>query len=137
MILIKDERRRITDGSDSKASWVSLMHGLGRSIVATLALGLPALQSAAVFAQEMADVEAGQALAREVCAVCHEVEGEGTVSPHPEAPTFRQVAEVPGMTAIALNAFFHTPHNHMPDLVLTREEIRNVSAYILTLKPRD
>jgi mono/diheme cytochrome c family protein len=113
------------------------MHGLGRSIVAMLALGFPALQGAAALAQEFGDVEAGHALAREVCAVCHEVEGEDAPSPHPEAPTFRQVAEVPGMTAMALNVFFHTPHNHMPDLVLTRDEIRNVSAYILTMKPSD
>ncbi len=106
-------------------------------IAAPLAFGLFALQGAGVGAQEFADVDAGHALASEVCAACHEVEGESTMSPNPEAPTFRRVAEEPGMTVIALNAFFHTPHNHMPDLVLTRDEIRNVSAYILTLKPGD
>ena len=112
------------------------MHVFPQLVIAMLALGLSALQGD-VAAQELADIAAGHTLAREVCAVCHEVEGGRTGSPHPDAPTFRRIAGEPGMTAIALNAFFHTPHKHMPDLVLTRDEIRNVSAYILTLKPGD
>ena len=40
------------------------------------------------------------------------------------------------MTATALNAFMLTSHPKMPNLILTSEEIADVSAYILSLRHR-
>jgi mono/diheme cytochrome c family protein len=37
-------------------------------------------------------------------------------------------------TFMGLRAFLQTPHDRMPDLHLTRNEIDDVAAYILSLK---
>lgn len=88
-------------------------------------------------AQGLGDAIAGRDLARSVCAECHLVEVTApadALSPNPDAPSFRTIAEVPGMTAIAIRVILRTPHRQMPDIVLTPEEIRDVAAYILALK---
>ena len=85
-------------------------------------------------AQDYGDAAAGRDFARAVCAECHGVEVGDLISPNPDAPTFRRVAAVPGMTAIAIRVILNNPHRRMPDLILTRDEIRDVAAYILTLK---
>jgi hypothetical protein len=35
---------------------------------------------------------------------------------------------------MALRAFLQTPHSRMPDLHMSREEIDNITAYILSLR---
>ncbi len=102
--------------------------------VGILAVGFLALPGPGAIAQEFGDAEAGREFAREVCATCHAVEGGDATSPHSAAPTFRAIAEVPGMTATAITVILRTPHRQMPDLILTPEEVRDVAAYILTLK---
>jgi mono/diheme cytochrome c family protein len=37
-------------------------------------------------------------------------------------------------TEMGLHAFLQTPHQRMPDLHLSREEIDDVAAYILSLR---
>jgi mono/diheme cytochrome c family protein len=86
------------------------------------------------YAQE-GDVRDGLAVAQGICAVCHATR-KGQVSPNVSAPTFEVIANVPGMTAIALQASLQTSHRLMPNLILSAEERRNVIAYILSLKPR-
>jgi mono/diheme cytochrome c family protein len=80
------------------------------------------------------DVAAGHAFAREVCKACHIVEPEES-SPRTIAigPAFRDVANTRGMTATALRVFLTSSHPKMPNLILTPEEIADVSAYILSL----
>jgi mono/diheme cytochrome c family protein len=109
-----------------------LVHVFIRWIAAGLALG----QSAA-FAQDVGDPAAGHDFAREVCAECHDVEAPFDQSPNPDAPTFHTIANVPGMTATALFVVLRTPHRQMPNLILERDELHNVAAYILTLKDND
>jgi mono/diheme cytochrome c family protein len=43
---------------------------------------------------------------------------------------------MPSTTALALRAFLRTPHQRMPDLHLTNQEIDDVSAYILGMRGR-
>jgi hypothetical protein len=50
------------------------------------------------------------------------------------APTFRAIAAEEAFTPMAMSAFLQTPHHRMPDLHLSREEISDVSAYILNLR---
>jgi mono/diheme cytochrome c family protein len=88
-------------------------------------------------AQEVRDPLAGRAFARELCAICHAVEGDFPASPNPRAPSFQRIAAEPGMTATALFVILQNPHREMPDLILSDEERRNVVAYILTLDPRN
>ena len=81
-----------------------------------------------------ADPQKGLGFAREVCAGCHAVEDGQTVSPLPRAPSFYAIADVPGMSKTALYALLSTPYKTMPNLILSADEIADVSAYILSLK---
>jgi hypothetical protein len=56
------------------------------------------------------------------------------VSPLPEAPRFEDVANISGMTAIALTVWFQTSHPTMPNIIMKDEEMRDVIQYILSLK---
>jgi mono/diheme cytochrome c family protein len=88
-----------------------------------------------VHAQETRDdVRLGRALVHRVCAECHAVETTALNSPNPLAPRFDAVAATPGMTSMALNAFLHTSHRAMPNIILTSRQTDRVIAYILSLK---
>jgi mono/diheme cytochrome c family protein len=95
-----------------------------------------ALTAVSAHAQD-ADVAAGHAFAREACRACHVVETE---QQKPRlvviGPAFRDIANTRGMTATALRVFLTTSHPKMPNLILTPEEIADVSAYILSLRHR-
>jgi mono/diheme cytochrome c family protein len=86
-------------------------------------------------AQEEGDVRRGQAFAQRVCAQCHAVRRSQIDSPNPDAPTFPVIAQVPGMTGLALTVALQNSHNRMPDLVLESRDRRDVIAYILSLRP--
>jgi mono/diheme cytochrome c family protein len=83
------------------------------------------------------DVAAGHAFAREACNSCHIVEADPR-SPRliSVGPAFRDIANTPGITAIALRAFLASSHPRMPNFVLTPEETADVIAYILSLRDR-
>jgi mono/diheme cytochrome c family protein len=101
------------------------------------------LCSATVSGALAQSLEAGQSFAERVCSRCHAVlRGEG-VDPDPEPLPFKEVgrplpfediANTPGITEAALYAWLTTSHPTMPDIVLEKEELRNVVAYILSLK---
>jgi len=58
-----------------------------------------------------------------------------TRSPLAPAPSFEEIAKTPGMTAAAL-AFWLTAASHpaVPNLILPSQQLRDVSAYILSLR---
>jgi mono/diheme cytochrome c family protein len=85
-------------------------------------------------AQEAGDPLKGAAYAREHCVECHTIEGDEQLSPLPKAPTFKAVANSPGMTATALLVWFRTPHPSMPNLIINTEDQRNLAAYIISLR---
>ena len=51
-------------------------------------------------------------------------------------PTFAGIARRKSTTAMSLRVFLQSPHARMPDLHLSRDEIADVSAYILSLRSR-
>jgi hypothetical protein len=55
-------------------------------------------------------------------------------SPNSRSPTFVELANTPGMTAMALTVALTTPHAGMPMFVPTADERENIIAYILSLK---
>ena len=95
-----------------------------------------ALAVAAFSAQAQdGDVAAGHAFAWEACKACHEVEAEEPSSRMVEiGPAFRDIANTPGMTATALRVFLTSSHPKMPNLILTPEEIADVTADIVSLR---
>ena len=85
-------------------------------------------------AQAPGDPQKGSALAQRFCAECHAVGKRDVRSPNSEAPSFTAVASTPGMTAMALNVFFQTPHRAMPNLILESDQKNDIIAYIMSLK---
>ena len=91
--------------------------------------------AAPVLAQSLpGDPYEGQSLAREVCAACHSVEQGDQGASMRGAPAFQDVANDAAVTALSLRVFFRTPHEQMPDLILSETEIDDITAYILSLK---
>ena len=86
------------------------------------------------WAQDVGDPHRGHALATTVCAACHAVEATEYKSPDPLAPNFAQIANTKGMTALALRVALRSPHPVMPNLKTTERELKDIVAYIKTLK---
>jgi mono/diheme cytochrome c family protein len=83
------------------------------------------------------DPRQGRAFAVQTCTPCHVVTGD-QLAPFRFAtsPSFSEIANVPGMTAMALTMWLTSPHPTMPNLVLSSDEARDVIAYILSLRRR-
>ena len=80
-----------------------------------------------------ADPKQGAEMAKQWCASCHLV-SEGQASATTEAPPFGTIARRSPDEFAALAGFLADPHPPMPDLSLTREEIRDLLAYIAGLR---
>jgi mono/diheme cytochrome c family protein len=87
-----------------------------------------------VAAQMAGDAGAGRRLSETWCTNCHIVSSAQSQAASTGAPSFRAIAAQKAVTPMALSAFLQTPHHRMPDLHLSREEIDDVSAYILSLR---
>jgi mono/diheme cytochrome c family protein len=99
-------------------------------------LAMSALAAASAFAAEkLGDPQAGFEYARRVCSGCHGISAE--TSRVPKATRFREVADRPGMTGTALRVWIETYHPTMPNIVVDKQDMLNVIAYILSLKGRD
>ncbi len=80
------------------------------------------------------DVANGNVLARKLCTTCHLI-GEPANAPVPsDVPSFPSIANRPGQTTEHLSTFLTRPHPPMPNLSLTRMEIRDLTGYILSLR---
>lgn len=80
---------------------------------------------------------AGLRYAEQTCAECHAVAAGVTWSNLPEAPSFESIANTPGMTRTALNAWLHSPHPSMPHLLIEPDRIDDLAAYLTSLKHDD
>lgn len=99
-----------------------------------LAVALCSLTSAA-HSQTRPDLARGQEIAERACAGCHAINGpKGTVIQGTDVPSFRAIAGRPNYTPERLQTFIMTPHRPMPAIPLEMSEIRDVAAYILSLK---
>jgi mono/diheme cytochrome c family protein len=77
---------------------------------------------------------AGRDLSIAWCAECHLVAREQPNVPSDAVPSFFAVADRASTTEMSLRAFLMTPHGEMPNVMLSREEIDEIVAYILSLK---
>ena len=80
------------------------------------------------------DREAGRRIAERWCINCHRIGPDARGPANDTAPSFPAIAAMASTTAISLNVFLSSPHGRMPDYSLSRAEIRDVSAYILSLR---
>ena len=104
---------------------------LAAAAAATAAFSQPKL----VEERRLAEAERGQAIAETRCAACHAVTANGT-SPNPETPGFEDIANRKGLSSATLRQYLRNAHNY-PDAMqfkLDRGQVRDLSAYIVTLK---
>ena len=74
-------------------------------------------------------------IAVDVCSACHGISAEP--SSVPKATRFREIADRPGVTGTALRVWLETSHPTMPNIIVEPKDMRNVIAYILSLKGRE
>ncbi len=74
----------------------------------------------------------GRSIAYRWCSSCHLVGPEDAVSDG--APTFSQIAKDPYFTSDRLRGWLAAPHEPMPDLELSRQEIDALVAYLQSLR---
>ncbi len=79
------------------------------------------------------DVAAGRELVRTQCSTCHE---GGSARAGRQGPSLAAIAAMPSTTSMSLHAFLMTPHANMPNYRLSPQEIDDVVAYILSLRPQ-
>ena len=87
----------------------------------------------APFAAQAQDIAGGERVARQRCTGCHEI-GERPKAPFGFAPSFAKIARMKGMTQTSIEVFLGTPHEVMPNYTLSSKEIRDVAAYIASLR---
>jgi cytochrome c len=102
--------------------------------VMSLAAGtlLPVAPSA--LADVVGNPAEGRHIADQWCLSCHVVAPDAKRGASTGAPTFQAIAQTKSLSQPALRAFLQTPHDRMPDLHLTRQEIDSLTAYILSLR---
>ena len=104
-----------------------------RRVIVSLSFLLLATGAADAQAQT-GDAGKGKAFAEKICADCHAVNRDELQSRNPDAPAFQAIANSPGISWIALSVVLRTPHEQMPNLVLSPQEQADVIEYILSLK---
>jgi mono/diheme cytochrome c family protein len=92
--------------------------------VGTPALGQPGL----------ADPTKGRELADSLCSVCHSVGPEVGPTVVAEVPSFRSIANRPDQSSDRLAVAIILPHPAMPSVSFSNQELRDIIAYILSLK---
>ena len=80
------------------------------------------------------DPENGQALSRKLCVACHLIENATDGVTQADVPSFSAIANRPNQSVEALTNWLMAPHAPMPDLHLTRKEIRDLVGYIILLR---
>lgn len=98
-----------------------------------LAQSLAAVAPAA--AQKAAGKANGRELAGRLCVNCHFLDHGTNTGSGGIAPSFAQIAGKQGQTSERVAGAIIIPHPEMPTVSLTMQEIRDVVAYIMSLKP--
>ena len=102
---------------------------LGAGMVAIALAAAPPVVAEAI----TGDAVAGQKLAQEWCSGCHSVNPRD-VKVRDNVPSFFSIANMPSTTSLSLRVWLQTSHPRMPNWELTRRQIADVVAYILSLK---
>lgn len=78
--------------------------------------------------------EEGKQVATKLCMACHLIGEESQAAAAADVPSFRGIANRPDQSIQKLTAWLIEPHTPMPNIHLTRKEIRDLAAYILSLR---
>lgn len=86
--------------------------------------------------QTAGDAAAGHTFALKSCSDCHVVDARLQDLASDAVPSFTAIAANKDSTPSQLRTFLQKPHGQMPDLQLSRVQIDNVIAYIVSLRRR-
>jgi len=113
-----------------------------RWFVASVSLYAALPQYAAAGVPSTSELARGENIAQHMCAACHVVTHDEQYAVKP-GPDFADIANRPGVSATSLQHFVTTTHwdpeklpMSMPNPMLSKDDIRAVSSYILSLRKR-
>lgn len=78
----------------------------------------------------------GFEVAKTWCVNCHLTSRDSTAATQVDAPTFPEIADRDDQSASKIENFLFAPTHPMPRLDLSRDEIKNLTAYILSLRTK-
>jgi mono/diheme cytochrome c family protein len=104
------------------------------SVLLILLLATPAFAGPVTNAP---DPTHGQELASKLCSNCHLVGSGQQEQANADVPSFHEIANKQGQTAEAIMAHIVLPKHPMPTIPLTKSELADLSAYILSLRDKD
>ena len=78
----------------------------------------------------------GRELASRLCSNCHLVGSGQQEQANADVPSFHEIANKEGQTAGSIMAHIMLPKHPMPVIPLTKKELSDLAAYILTLHER-
>ena len=110
----------------------------GAAVLTVLLLALPMIAGQAQQARQPAgsgNAVNGRRLAEALCASCHVVD-RSPAAGWTDAPSFPAIAAQAKVTQPWLREFFARPHLDMLQTDRSATEVADLSAYILSLKPR-
>jgi mono/diheme cytochrome c family protein len=85
----------------------------------------------------ISDPSHGRELANSLCSNCHEIEPGSKETLKTDVPTFLAIANRPGQTAEQLaGTIILSPHPEMPKAALTTREMRDIIAYLMSLRAK-
>ncbi len=85
-------------------------------------------------AQPPGNAKRGEAYAAQACAECHETAAGAGTRPYAKAPSFSAIAATPGMTSMAINAWFVSNHRNMPNFILLERDREDLLAWFAVLR---
>lgn len=105
------------------------------TLLAGIVIASIALTGRMAFAQIGPNPKIGQELAEKLCISCHIVGLQAAnANVSADVPSFIAIANKPGQTAEAIAGRIVIPHPPMPQIHLSRDEIADLAAYILSLR---
>ncbi len=104
-----------------------------RLLIAPLVFASLAFAPAASAQVPTGDVATGHEIAKTWCANCHVIDNSPARAGD-AVPSFPAIAALKSTTVMSLGVFLQTSHPRMPNFQLTRQQIDDASAYILSLR---
>jgi len=107
---------------------------MNRLSIATLIFAMAFMPAAFAADPLPGDPGEGAKLADRLCVTCHIVAEGARTDLGERPPALQTVADDPSVTETGLRVFLQTPHEDMPNVMLSDAEVDHIIAYILSLK---
>jgi cytochrome c len=95
------------------------------------------LTSPALAQSGLTDPSKGKELADSLCSICHNVGPAPGISAASEVPSFYSIANRPEQSPDRLAGAIIFPHPEMPKVSFSNRELKDIIAYIMSLKAKD